>query len=142
MRRQRSGRRRGFTLTELMVVVLLMGLAIAIFSASFPAAGQSLYRSRHIDLAANACNQQLEFWRNVGYSSVPPIPAGTSRLQQSFDPPAELPGATGTVVFTRLDGNYAETTQNTGRLRVDVSVSWAGSGNDRGTVSVTTLLVE
>lgn len=142
MRQVRLNRRRGFTLTELMVVVLLMGLAIAIFSASFPAAGQSLYRSRHMDLAANACSQQLEFWRNVGYSSAPAISQGSTKTTRTFDAPEELPGAKGTVVFTRVDEGYAETTAATGRLRVDVSVTWNGSGNDNGTVTVTTLLVE
>jgi hypothetical protein len=125
-----------------MVVVLLMGLAIAVFSASFPAAGQSLYRSRHMDIAGNVCNQQLEFWRNVGYGSAPAIPQGSTSVKQSFSPSAELPGGAGTVTFTRVDDSFNATTADTGQLRVEVSVSWNGSGNNRGTVNVTSLLVQ
>lgn len=142
MSRIRRVRRRGFTLTELMVVVLLMGLAISIFAASFPAAGQSIYRSRHMDIAGNACDQQLEFWRNVGYGSVPAFPQGSSSVSQNFTASSELPGAIGTVTFVRVDDSFAPTTSETGQVRVDVSVTWGGSGNDRGTVSVTSMLVQ
>jgi prepilin-type N-terminal cleavage/methylation domain-containing protein len=142
MVRNRPNRRRGFTLTELMVVVVLMGLAIAVFAASFPAAGQSIYRSRHMDIAGNSCNQQIEFWRNVGYGSMPAFPQGASKVTQTFTPSTELPGATGTVSFTRVDDTFAATTADTGQVRIEVAVSWSGSGNDRGTVSVTSLLVQ
>ena len=135
-------RRRGFTLTEIMIVVLLMGMAIAIFSASFPAAGQSLYRSRHTDIASDACQQQLDFWRNVGYGSVPAFANGASKVKQSFTTPSELPGGSASITFVRVNSDYGETTADTGRLRVDATVSWAGSGNDRGAVTQTTLLLQ
>jgi prepilin-type N-terminal cleavage/methylation domain-containing protein len=140
--RQSGGSRRGFTLVEVIAALLIVGFAIIVFGASFPATSQAISRSRNTDLASDACQQQLEFWRNVGYSSLPAIPGGQSSVTQSFTPPADLQQGAGTITFTRVDANFAVSTANTGRVRVDVTVSWDGRGVDQGSVTLTTLILQ
>src|SRR5438552_143451 len=122
--RRRSGR--GFSLPETMVAAVILGFAGMIFSAACPSTSQVLLRGRSTDLASDACQQQLEFWRDIGYASLPAIPAGSRSVSRAFTPPASLAQATGTVTFTRLDDAWAETTADAGRVRVDAAVAWGG----------------
>lgn len=133
--------RRGVSLVEVMVTVLLTGLSVGVFSTSFPGATNALSRSRQSDVANNACVQQLEYWRNIGYSSVP-IPNGAAQYTRSFTPPAALVNASGQVTFTRVTDSFAATTADTGQLKVEARITWQGTGRDAGTAMVTTLLVQ
>lgn len=133
--------RRGFSLPEVMLAIAIMGYAVAVFVGAFPASGNAISRSRHRDLAASACQQQLEFWRNIGYSSLPAVPSGATGVTVSFTPPATLPRATGSVRFTRVDDSFRPTAADTGRVQVDATVSWERSGSDRGSVTLTTLIL-
>ncbi len=133
--------RRGFTLTEVSAAMLVVGFAVAMFGAAFPACGQTISRGRHTDTATNACQQQLDFWRQVGYASLPAIADGRSAVQQSLTAPTALPNATGSLTFSRVGEDFAAATSETGRVRVDVSITWRGTGSDRGTVSLTSLLL-
>lgn len=135
-------RRRGFTLPEIMLALLVMALTVATFAATFPGAGQAISRSKHIDQASDECQKQLDFYRNVSYNSLPAIPAGVSSTSVTFVPSSELPGATGVVTFTHVDNNFNAVTTRTGRVRVDATVTWVGVGSDRGTQSLSTLIVE
>lgn len=142
MKRGYIKRRRGFTLIEVMITLVCVAFAIAVFGAAFPSASQSIVRSRHRDAVANACHEQLEMWRNVGYNSLPTIPTGTNSISQTFTPPSGLPPATGTVTFTRVNDSYSPTTTDTGRIRVDVAITWTGHGSNRGTVTVNSLIIQ
>lgn len=120
----------------------MMAFAVSVFAVSFPAAAQAISRSRHLDQAANSCQQQLEFYRDVGYSSLPAISAGSQSVSLSFTPTSDLPGATGTVTLTQVDSAFAATTAVTGRITIDVTVAWIGVGSDRGTHTVTSLIIQ
>lgn len=123
-------------------MVILLGAALVVFSATFPAASRRMYNSRHTDVATNACNLQLEYYRDIGYSSLPAIANGSSSTQVSFAAPADLQRAVGTVTFTRVDPAFAAATVDTGRVRVDATLSWNGALNDRGSVTLTTLILK
>ena len=130
-----------------MVAMLLMGMAIALFSSVYPAATQGIYRSRHLDLARNACQAYVEALRNAGYNSIPGPSSGQSVATNTWDTslvalPSDLPAPSGTWTCTKVDTNYAATTSDSGRYRIDVSLSWASWGVDRGTVTLTTLVVK
>jgi prepilin-type N-terminal cleavage/methylation domain-containing protein len=137
-------RRRGFTLPETLMAMVVMAAAVGIFGAVFPSASQAISRSKHIDMASDECQKQLDKYRQIGETAIELsyMPSGTSRYSMSFTPSSELPGATGSLVFRRVDTSYVETTSDTGRMRVDVSVSWRGVGRDRGTIGFTSLIVE
>jgi type II secretory pathway pseudopilin PulG len=134
--------RRGFTLAEILTAVSIMMLATGIFTACFVPASQAMARAKHMDMATDACAHQIEFYRDVGYASLPAIASGQSTTSVSFTPNSELPAGTGTVTFTRVDDNFAETTASTGRVRVDATVNWAGIGRDRGSYTLSTLIAE
>lgn len=132
--------RRGFSLVETMIAALLLGFAAMIFGAACPMTSQVILRGRNTDLASDACQKRLEFWRNVGYASLPAIPTGASSVSQSFTPPSDLVNAAGTVTFTRIDGSWAVTTADTGRVRVDAVITWGGSGVRGSRTELTTLM--
>jgi type II secretory pathway pseudopilin PulG len=133
--------RRGTTLIEAMVALSITGMAIATFATSFPYASKNLSRARHTDLAASACQQQLEYWRDIGYASVP-LPVGTSSATRSFTPPSEMVEAIGAVTFSRVTPELGASTAETGTVRVDAAITWAGTGYDSGKVSLTSLIAE
>ncbi len=137
----RRGARRGFTLTEAIIAMVLLSLIMVVFGASFPYASQTITRSRHMDLAANACQQELEVYRSVGYNSCPSISAGSTSTKVEFTPPDALTQATGTVTFTRVNDSLNATGSDTGRLKVEASIKWSGYGLDKGNVTLTTLIV-
>ena len=138
----RRTKRRGASFLEVMIAVLIMGFAASMFATVFPAMAQSIVKDRHQDVAANACQAQLEYWRNVGYSSLPTIVTGSSSTSQSFTAPTDLPTGSGSTTFTRITSSYSSTTTDTGLIQVSSSCSWQGTGRDLGTVTLTTLLAE
>jgi prepilin-type N-terminal cleavage/methylation domain-containing protein len=134
--------RRGFSLPEVMTASSIMVMAFTVFGAAFPACGQTQSRGRHLDIASNACQQRLDFFRQVGYSSLPAITEGESSVQESFTPPSHLPGAAGVIRFTRITESFAVTTENTARVRAEATITWSGAGSDRGTVTVTSIIAQ
>jgi len=141
-RRNRGRRRgRGFTLPEVMIALSIMAFAVSVFGASFPACAQTLSRSRNMDMATAACQQQLDYYREVGYFSLPAVQDGAaSNTTVSFTPPSTLPAATGLLQFTMINSNLAPSTTDNQRLRVEATVTWAGRGSDRGSVTVTSII--
>ena len=116
--------RRGMTLTETLLALLVVGMAGAAFSAMFPTAGIGIGRARHLDMATESAYREIDAWRAVGYRS--PIATDTtdpdSRLASvkngaaiSAPPritlPGGLPRGTITVALRRLDsGQFTSTT--------------------------------
>ncbi len=131
--------KRGVSLTEVMVSMCLLALAVLAFGASFPACSQQVMRARHEDLAVNACQKQLDYWRQVGYTSAP-LASGVSSAKVSFTPPTDLTNATGYTYLVRVDGNFSTTTAESGLLKIVTTVTWSGSGRDKGSVSLTSLI--
>jgi hypothetical protein len=127
---------------ETMIAVLMLAFAMTVFGASLPSTSQVLLRSRSSNVAIDACQQQLENWRNIGYSSLPAFPSGSGTMTQSFTPPTEIgQGATGTVTFRRVNASYATTTTDTGRVLVEATITWGGSGIRGSSVTLTTLML-
>ncbi|MCC2668965.1 MAG: hypothetical protein K0Q72_1436 [Armatimonadetes bacterium] len=144
MRLTRAGirsKRRGTTLIEAMVALAVTGMAIATFATAFPFASSNISRSRQSEVATNACQLQLEYWRDVGYASLP-LPAGTQSLSQPFTPPSGLNGGTATVAFTRVTDTMTPTSVDTGSIRVQATIRWTGTGRDGGEVTLTSLVAQ
>lgn len=138
---RRQSRRRGVSMAEVLLSMLVLGLAVMVFGASAPFSDRVLSTGRHVDVASDACQQQLDYYRSVGYASLPAIPSGTNHLTLSFTPPASLPEATGSVTFTRVDDSFGTTSiTDTGRVRVDVTVNWTGVRADHGPITLTSLI--
>ena len=133
--------RRGTTLVEAMVALGVTGMAIATFATAFPFASSTVSRSRQSEIASNSCQLQLEYWRDMGYASLP-LSAGTQTVSQYFTPPTGLNKATGTVKFTRVTDTMTATSQDTGSVRVDATIQWNGTGRDGGEVTLTSLVAQ
>lgn len=133
------GGHRGYTLPEAMLSVLVVALVCIMFSRVFLTSQQAQTRSQHMEQATQAAHEELESWRQVGFNSLPAITSGQS-VTHTSTPPDELPSATRRVVFTKLDVALAPTTAETGRRGVEVTVTWAGVGSDRGTVIINSLI--
>jgi prepilin-type N-terminal cleavage/methylation domain-containing protein len=138
----RIGRRRGVTLPEIMIAIFIMSMGVMIFATAFPGANQLILRTRHEDTATAACQSQLELYRGVGYASLPAIASGASQASESFAVPSQLTGGAGQVTFTRVDAGFNPTTLASGRVRVEATATWFRSARDRGSVKLTTLIVE
>ena len=126
---------------ETMIALLVLIFAIIVFGASFPAASQTQLRARNTDVATNACQQQLEFWRGVGYASLPAFPNGKTQITDTFAAPEALAGGKGSITFTRLDSAFDPTHGDSGRVRADATITWTGRGMDHANVTVTTLIL-
>lgn len=132
--------RRGATLVEAMCAMILVSLTVLIFGSSFPAAARAHLRAQHIDVTQDALQQQLEYWRDAGYYSLPDPPVGFTSYTERFTPPATLPGAKGAVRMTRIDDDWNETTADTGQALVEATITWSGSGSDKGSITLTTIV--
>jgi prepilin-type N-terminal cleavage/methylation domain-containing protein len=104
----------GFTLVELLITIIVLGIAIAGIAGLYYTMQITQVRSQHLDLATRAARTEIEKLRNNGYSSLVP---GTT---VAFDPPAGLPqGGSGSVQISQpVDG----------LRRVDVTISYTDYG--------------
>lgn len=132
--------RRGFTLPEVSIALMIIAVTCIAFCSAFTAGRRAISRGRHIDQASDNCQEQLEFYRQVGYGSLP-ITAAQVSTQTSFTPNSSLPNASGSVTLTRVDDTFAAVTTDTGKIKVEATVTWSGIGADRGTVTVTGIVV-
>jgi type II secretory pathway pseudopilin PulG len=140
--RVRRQRRKGFSLTETLVAVLITAITLIAFGTMFPSSSRLVQRSRCEDLATRACQSQLEFYREAGYASLPNIRAGTSEATVTFTPPSDLPLARGTIRFSNADSSFAASSATTGRVRIDATISWHTSGEVRRSVTETSIVLK
>lgn len=144
-------RRRGFTLVEILISTFLVVMGVTAWGTAFGVASLTLSQSRHCDTAANACYAELEAWRGRGYSQ---IPSATTTVTLTGDSliralPAGLPNAIGQLVIRRIsvtgsEGSYSyqQTTADTGRVQLEMTVQWTGTGIDHGAVTVGTMVLQ
>jgi prepilin-type N-terminal cleavage/methylation domain-containing protein len=89
---------KGFTLVELMVTVVVLGLVITGIAGMYYIMQIMQVRSQHLDMATRAARTEIESLRNNGYNSLTP---GTN-INFTSSLPSELPkGKTGTVVISQ-----------------------------------------
>jgi Tfp pilus assembly protein PilV len=140
--RQSTRSRRGVTLSEVLIGVLITAMSTVTFASVNISSYQAVARSQHLELATQIAHEELEVCRQAGYAGLPTIPTGRKSVTSDLATPTTLPDATAKVVYTRVDASLNPSTTATGRRRVDVTVTWDGSGNDRGSVTLTTLMTQ
>ncbi len=106
----------GFTLVELMVTVVVLGLVITSLGGLYYTMQILQVQSQHLDLATRAADSEIEDLRNLGYSN---LTVGTNITFTSSLPSALPSSKTGTVVVTQ---------PLSGLERVDVTVSYTDYG--------------
>ncbi len=127
MKRLRS--ERGVTFVEVMVAILLVGVAATMYFQSFPVALRTRQTADYKKVATNAAQQKLEEIRDEARSV-----GGFYKISdQSFTVDGLVDG-TGTVTVQDAVSGSSEL------KKVTVVVTWGGAGNSGGSVRVQTLI--
>lgn len=109
----------GFTLVEMLITVVILGIAITTIAALYYSMQKVQNSSRNLDLATRAAQTEIEVLRNNSYNSLTP----GQNIDFTSSLPAQLPGnKTGTVVVSQ---------PTDGLRRVDVSVTYNNNGTSK-----------
>lgn len=149
MRMMRS-KTRGFSLVELLVATVILGLGLTSVSLLFVAGIVSGQKAERLSTAVNAVQQQMERLRSSGFSGCVTDPEiftpaeGYSIIQANGDgtgvigfPVTDLPRSQGTISIAFYDsgsGYYPNLKQ------VTVALNWVGGGVTAGSISMTSLI--
>jgi prepilin-type N-terminal cleavage/methylation domain-containing protein len=115
-KRNRQG---GFTLVELMVTIVVLGLVIAGVGGLYYVMQITEVKSQRLDIAMRAARTKIESLRNNGYNSLTP----GSNINFTGELPSSLPaGKTGTVVVSQPLPELR---------RVDVTVQYSDYGKQQ-----------
>ena len=110
------GNEAGFTLVELLVTIMVLGIVIASLGGLYYIMQITAVQSQHLDLAIRAARTEIEDLRNNGYDAL--NPGSTITFTSSL--PAQLPPSkTGTAVVSQ---------PQPGLRRVDVTVAYTDYG--------------
>lgn len=106
----------GFTLVELIVTVVVLGIVISSLGGLYYIMQQASIRSQRLDLATRAARTEIEQLRNSGYSSLTP----GSSIDFTSSLPASLPkDRNGTVTVSQPADDLR---------RVDVQITYTDNG--------------
>ncbi|MBP6965274.1 MAG: prepilin-type N-terminal cleavage/methylation domain-containing protein [Armatimonadetes bacterium] len=114
----------GFTMVEVLLVILVLSFSALIFAAAFPSAQISRIKAVHMSYAMGLAQQTIEEKRSAGYAN---LLDGTSEVSV----PAELPGAQQTTTIEDFGANIK---------KIDVTITWGGYRMVGGTVHMSTLI--
>ncbi len=89
---------RGFTLVELLVTIVVLGIVISSLSGLYYLMQITQVQGQHYDLAVRAARTEIEDLRNDGYDSL--NPGGTINFTSSL-PSALPPNKSGTVTISQ-----------------------------------------
>jgi len=141
---------RGFSLVELLVATVILGLGLTSVSMLFVAGIVSGQKAERLSTAVNAVQQQMERLRSAGFSGCVVDPEiftpdeGYSIIQANGDgsgvigfPATDLSNGQGTITidfYNSTSGYYPNLKQ------VTVALAWVGGGVTAGSVSMTGLI--
>jgi prepilin-type N-terminal cleavage/methylation domain-containing protein len=107
----------GFTLIELVVTMVVLGIIITSLSGMYYIMQSIAVQGQHLDIATRAARTEIEDLRNSGYNSL--IPGSNINFTASL--PTSLPkNASGTVVISQ---------PLSGLIKVDVTISYTDFGS-------------
>lgn len=118
---------RGFSLIEVTIAIAIIGtmiVATGILLQRIPMSGREV---RDQDLSLKIARNEIEILRATGYAALPASGSFTDTLLGSL---------------TSGSGALSITDFNTKTKRVEVSVSWQGTGAVARSVSLTTLITQ
>ncbi len=142
LNQRRLGRRSGFTLIEAVIAIFVISLFTSALLPLFISSDRIVRTAQNREAATQAGHEILEEWRQKGFDGLPPIPVGNSSVKVAFNPPSNLPKATGTLTVTRVDSDFAPSTFETDYRQVKATITWQGARSDRGIVDQVTLIVK
>lgn len=114
-----SKNNKGFTLVELLVTIIVIGVVFSGLSSIFIGVQRAQVQTNYLESATRAAQRQIESLRNINYNNLTP----GEDIDFSNDLPETLPGnSTGNVVVSE---------PSAGLRRVDVTVSYEYGGEQR-----------
>lgn len=118
----------GFTLVEIVVAIMLLGIVTASLSSLFISIRNVQQQTAHYDSANRAVSRQIESLRNDSYSEL--VAGQTIDFTSSL--PTTLPNRSGTAVISA---------PSDGLRRIDATVTYKSQGKTR-TVTQSSLIGE
>lgn len=109
----------GFTLLELLITIIVLGIAITSLGGLYYSMQMSEVESAHYDLAVRAARTEIEDLRNNGYDSLSP----GSTINFTSNLPSSLP--------SNKSGTVAISEPMHGLRRVDVTVTYTDYGQQQ-----------
>jgi prepilin-type N-terminal cleavage/methylation domain-containing protein len=135
--------RPGLTLIEVMIAVLILSFAVAVFAPLYPISMRMRSKAENITRATTLAQQKIEQVRALPYTSL------TYSLLQSNSVIDASPNSS-PYSFTSVDGVASKLPQATGTLtvstpatdlkQVDVTVTWGGLVQNGNSVTASTLI--
>jgi prepilin-type N-terminal cleavage/methylation domain-containing protein len=109
----------GFTIVELLVTIVILGLSVVAVSSTFMVIQNLQKRTYYVDAATRAAQREIETLRNSNYGSLTP----GQTIDFTSDLPAGLPpDSSGTVAVTQPVADLR---------RVDVTVQYKSEGEQK-----------
>lgn len=106
----------GFTLVEILVTIVVLGIVITSLSGLYYIMQQAAVRAQHLDMATRAARTEIEQLRNTGYSAL--TPGAPINFTSSL--PTALPAdRNGTVTVSQPTDDLK---------RVDVQITYTDNG--------------
>lgn len=118
----------GFTLVEILITILLLGVSVASLSSVFISIRNIQVQTAYYDTANRAAAREIESLRNDSYAT---LTAGQV-INFTTDLPANLPNRSGTATISA---------PSDGLRRVDAIVTYTSQGKTR-TVTLSSLIGE
>jgi type IV pilus assembly protein PilV len=118
-------RRRGVTLIELMVTIVLLGIGLVGVSSMFIIGYRNQTHAHFTSVASDIANRKLERMRSAGYNSI-----NDTTFPSPFAIP-DLPSGQGTIVWQP----YPDPT-STNQLLATIRVNWGGGNGIEGGVEL------
>lgn len=118
----------GFTLVEILVTILLLGICVASLSSMFISIRNIQVQTSYYDTANRAAAREIESLRNDSYAT---LTAGQT-INFTADLPSNLPGRSGLATISA---------PSDGLRRVDATVTYISQGKTR-TVTLSSLIGE
>lgn len=112
----------GFTLVELLVTIIVIGVVFSGLSSIFIGVQRAQVQTNYLESATRAAQTQIESLRNINYNNLTP---GVD-IDFSNDLPETLP--------SNSTGNVVVSEPATGLRRVDVTVTYEYGGENKDVV--------
>lgn len=96
-------------------------------------------KQQRTEIATHIAAAEIETYRGRSFTSLPAVPS--SSVTVPLTNTNSLPGGTGSATFTKVDSALNETSSEYGRRKIAVTVGWDDKNQDKGSVTLTSVLV-
>ena len=136
----RKRTKRALSLVEVLISIFILGIMFMSFGPALIFSRMTVEKSKAMEIASQTAHAELEAWRTVPYKDLPEISPGRTSTARPIDSAKELPKGKGTVNFVRVDDRLRPAVMNTGRMLVEVTVTWDGGKRNKGEVKMDTIV--